>query len=401
MTENQELNAELIAQDNPYKYARQNLDALRSTYKVNRAMVFQAATTAERMKFYGATEAPVAWGAGRLGVGKNVGNKTQDPRRTASFGITGDVVEGTEFNMNLNGVPKSFTASERMSGEQAIREWIAGDLDSPENKFIFLTGQSKVDIVPNSVVTVGDTVSTPPPLPPADQVLSRFSNLSTLEEDAVRTYVDAEVAVGNWGKYDEFWCYSLSGNNALIGFIDKTATNIGNTPIDVNGASFNGVDQYFRTHWTPTLDANNWTKDDAQLTCYLKSSIRTSNNFDYPFGANFNYVEIFNNVWSARMNSNGAKSFTGGTFDDVVVGVWRDGAPEINLVRDGVSESRSDALATNLTNIEFFVGANSNQGNLNNPINGVISTFYIGATLQSQTAHNTNVRTLLTTLGAI
>ena len=68
----------------------------------------------------------------------------------------------------------------------------------------------------------------------------------------------------------------------------------------------------------------------------------------------------------------------------------------------GISLGNVTEVSTGLPAISIFIGAFDNNGTTQNFLIGTASTFIAGAAIGfNQSAHNTNIRALLTTLGVL
>ena len=151
MWKNALLGEALILEADPVAYAKANMDTLRTTYVVNRAIVTQTAKTVARMKFYGATAAapldnakggilkwhgeqmPNAKGIMGNVFGGNVWTYSRAYAHAAVVGLAGDILAGTAVDIKIepynadgtigagNLAPHTFLA--RVSAQQAVREW--------------------------------------------------------------------------------------------------------------------------------------------------------------------------------------------------------------------------------------------------------------------------------------
>lgn len=67
-----------------------------------------------------------------------------------------------------------------------------------------------------------------PPSEDVQAVFDRMGSLTPLEKGAIETFVDGQVALGNWDLIDEFYCFSLNESDSLTGFRAFTAVQDGN-----------------------------------------------------------------------------------------------------------------------------------------------------------------------------
>lgn len=151
MWKNVLLGEALILEDDPVAYAKANMDTLRSTYVVNRAIVTQTAKAVARMKYYGAVAAAPLDNA-KGGILKAHGEQHPNAKgimgnefsgqiwtysrayaHAAVIGLAGDYIAGTTIDVIIepldengdispgNAAPHTFVA--RVSAQQAAREW--------------------------------------------------------------------------------------------------------------------------------------------------------------------------------------------------------------------------------------------------------------------------------------
>ena len=103
MVESVRLNTFLldIAQgESAVDYAKRNINVLRNLYNVHGSIVVMSAKTADRMKYYGATDVGT-FGAAKVSIGKSVGIRLGSGTQRsldAHIGIGGDVETGTQVD---------------------------------------------------------------------------------------------------------------------------------------------------------------------------------------------------------------------------------------------------------------------------------------------------------------
>lgn len=243
----------------------------------------------------------------------------------------------------------------------------------------------------------------------AQAVIDRMLGLTSTQETAIKTFVDAEVSAGNWSLTDEFWCLCLGFPNALIGFKSFTATNNG-AAFDVGGALFNGSTQFIDSVITPSTDLTQASLNDIDVQCFVKENYDTSD-VVIPFGSKDSNHRIWtyqrNSVntlaYSINANSNSAYNAPQMFFqDETLYGISRENSSSQSLLIDGLQVDLEADVSTGIPTESIFIGCYNNNGAAQSHINAKISTFKIGAAIGfDQAAHNTNVRILLTTLGAI
>lgn len=232
--------------------------------------------------------------------------------------------------------------------------------------------------------------------PEAQAVINRMTGLTDNEKTYISTFVDAEVANGNWTLIDEFWCFGLvTAANALVGWISKTATNNGATKT-ANGFSFNGTSDYIDSNYNPNVDSINYVQDDAMIEAYMYSTSSEGVLMGALAGEN---VQM-------RQRTTG-QFFNSGTFNQSVAiqaldlaSFSRINSTNVTVRKNGVTEATPAIVSTGIPTGSFYIGARS--GGTALYFGGVLSTVLIGAAIGfDHSSHNTNINTLLTSLGVI
>ena len=151
MWKNVSLGTALFAQADPVAYANANMDTLRSTFRVNLAIVSQTAKALARMQYYGAVAAaplddakggilkmhgeqmPDAKGIMGNNFGGNIWTFSAAFKHAAVIGLAGDILAGTAVDVKIepynadgsigagNLAPHTFLA--RVSAQEAVIEW--------------------------------------------------------------------------------------------------------------------------------------------------------------------------------------------------------------------------------------------------------------------------------------
>lgn len=236
----------------------------------------------------------------------------------------------------------------------------------------------------------------------AQYVLDRMTGLTAIEETAIINFVDQENDDGNWGLYDEFFCFALGGANALVGFKTKTATNNGAT-FDVNGA--NTVAGFINSNYNPSVDGVNWQLLDAMFGMFFKvSDKRGVQNGNGALTGESTLIRDFES--SANLtgfingNSRKAEDLGNNINDNELIVLSRKSVSENIFYRDGTS-SGNTSLGVDpdtVTNADLYIG----QANGGDDYQGTISSFIVGASIGfDQVQHNLNLRAFLTELGTL
>jgi len=232
----------------------------------------------------------------------------------------------------------------------------------------------------------------------AQPVLDRYSALTQTETDAITAFVNAEVRAGNWGLYDEFFCFSLNATDRLIGFKSKTATLIGVPTFDINGATFNGIDQAINTNYNPTNDAVNYKQDDAMAGIFAFSNPDDAGGSFMLSGGN-TLTSMRNSASGSTLglNSGGDAFATTDIPDNTLIVVRRIVSTEMVAVTNGNLGASRALASTGIDNNSFLLAVRQS---LSNWAECTISTAIFGGAIGfNQSAHNTNQRKLLTDLG--
>lgn len=251
----------------------------------------------------------------------------------------------------------------------------------------------------------------------AQDVLDRFTGLSGIEEAAIITLVDSEVANGNWGLkangyvdglYDAFWCFGLGTEAQALTQWHPTsialgAVNNGATK-GANGFQFTGT-EWIDTGFNPSTDGVNFLLNNALWGIFLKdnpspnsqnmtlmtardasarSQIQT-NTPDVNYGANEN---------------NSRTHISGAIANNSLALCYRTAVNSVSYSLNGTVQD-SDVLASTLIpNSVFEIGRRPD--NASTFLIGTVSSAIIGATNGfDQSGFNSNLVTLLTSLGVL
>ena len=160
--------------------------------------------------------------------------------------------------------------------------------------------------IPWSLETVSDE---------AQDMLDNYSSLgvalSGIERSLMIDYVDSLVDGGHYALTDNNIIHSLGVTNEINGLLDwkygKVGTNNGAT-FDVNGATFNGVDQYINSNFTPSTDYVNASINDVLMGGF-NTSIDGTSDEEYLIGvSDLSYItslffRIATNSTTVALNS--------------------------------------------------------------------------------------------------
>ena len=247
--------------------------------------------------------------------------------------------------------------------------------------------------------------------PEAQLMLDNYSSLGVAlvdnEYDQMVAYVDRLVASGNYLKMDYEVILSLGSVNGLVDWKGgKVATNNGAT-FSVEGAAFNGS-EWINSHYNISTDLVNASFDNLSITSFLKSNIPIS--LATLFGAasvgNANTGSTIRNSLTSVSYGLNESAFSGGGsegfIDNTLYGTSREGTTK-TLFKNGVLVTSRPTNTDSISDINFSIGSmNTNNGAAFRGITGTISNFLISAAIGfPQAQYNTDLRALLTGLGAI
>jgi hypothetical protein len=289
-----------------------------------------------------------------------------------------------------------------LSDEQALEDGLNNDFTLP-SLFKISTKGAKFN-----VFGINGSITSPEV---ADAV-ARWTNPTVAMVDALTVFVTAEVANGNWGTkassytdslYNAFWLFGgvNSDVNALTDLhqvLKLTAINNGATRV-ADGFDFDGIDDSIDSKVSPSLHT---LQNDVMYGAFA-FEVDTG----FLFGQ-FNGVSSERiNVQSPSLNANvGLNSLNNITTIDSAAKTYhvvsRIGAFDWDYIVDGVVQKAVDSTSTSPSSITITVGARNRTTTPDVFYTGIISTFMAGKGVGfNQSDHNTNVRTLLTSLGVL
>lgn len=244
--------------------------------------------------------------------------------------------------------------------------------------------------------------------PEAQAVINRMTGLTTDEENAIAAFVDAEVLNTNWALIDEFWCFGLvTEANALTGWLNKTATNNGATKVST-GFSLDGSTDWINTNFTPSIDGINYILNDALFGAYVKTDNNPggSSRTLMGYAGDLSARSLMNRGAGANLSFEVNRNPAGGNTSIANYGnenlylAVREASNSSKLYLNGSLDSSDSSSSINLTNGDFEIG--SLIGGTFGNFQGIISSSLIGAGIGfDHSGHNTNLNTLLTSLGVI
>ncbi len=243
---------------------------------------------------------------------------------------------------------------------------------------------------------------------PADEVLARFPDtVSQVQEDAIRAFIDAEVAAGNWECYDEIFLLPLGPVNGITGWFSKTAINNGAT-IDGSGAALDGRgSSYIDTTFVANTDAVAFALTDANIS--VDVTVGTPTVFQTVTGVRENTPDTSPTIQITSNNGGVGYQLFSTLFGPI--GTFPAGARahlQVDNVAgtgfmylNGAELGPCNGSALGLPTRPFFAGAYNDFGTPKNFVTGTLRFWAIGKSFTDRVAHNTNLTTLLTAIGAI
>jgi len=253
----------------------------------------------------------------------------------------------------------------------------------------------------------------PPPLfsPEVQAVLDRMGNLDQVEIDAIETFVDGQVAFGNWDLLDEFYCFSLNQADSLTGFRAFTAVQDGALNHSVQQGYVSPSTNAFIGFIDTRLDLGTLTNfqfKDCLAGLFITQIPTSVQNWDMlreetsapntTFGLRYRGTDTTD--WRSRANSQNNINVTTDLVINNLISL-ADIAGVGTMFFDDVADP-STTISNNAVPIGenvFVMGGNTN-GAVSNARDGGISIAYFGAfTGFNLTGFVGGVRTLLTNLG--
>jgi len=231
--------------------------------------------------------------------------------------------------------------------------------------------------------------------------------MTQYEIDTIRTYIRAEVANLNWWKTDEFFCFGLSGEtNALTGWKSKTATNSGATH-SISGFTFNGDPEYIDTNFNAATDGVKFTLDNALISSYMYDT-SSLGGWEYMFGAvsdgfanNTPFFYHSNPNIRYGMNEQLYDTYFQPLVNKTNYSIFRLSSTLIRLYKNGGFVADDTSNSTGIANGNIYLGARNLDGVANSFGHGTLLSFLISAGNFQIQQHNTNLNTLLISLGNI
>ena len=236
--------------------------------------------------------------------------------------------------------------------------------------------------------------------PDAEAWLNRMTSPTTTEQEGINNYVIAEKAANIWGLRDEDYVLCLGAVNSIVGAISKTAIINGGVTFDVNGATFNGTNGYINTNWIASVDGVNYVLNDSNISFFLKQ-VNPTASLKVAMGALAGRTDFGIRSTTSESRINNTQLNVVGAVSNNEMWAMVDDATNIRLFKDG-GVNTTGVGGTTVSTEEIYLGARNNSGIAASFADITMSTFCVSAAIGwDHTAHNTNVRNLLTTLGVV
>lgn len=242
--------------------------------------------------------------------------------------------------------------------------------------------------------------------PEAQAMLDNYSTLGVAlagnELNMMVQYVDALVASGAYLLIDNNSIFSLGAVNGLIDWKGgKVATNNGAT-FDVNGATFNGA-EWIDTNWNPFTDRVVSTQDDNNTSVFLKTTTGADGSLygGFPSAGTTTWA-FFTSTQLRFHNYNAVQvSIAVPQLENVIYSNQRI-VDQQEIFKDGVVVVEATKTLGPDTSGNIYIGAYERNAAPTYFLTGTISSWLTGAAIGfDQVQYNTDLRTLLTGLGAI
>ena len=229
-------------------------------------------------------------------------------------------------------------------------------------------------------------------------VFERMPNPLLLSEQlAINGFVVAEKSAGNYGLYDDFFCLGLHNEgNALTGFFAFSGINLNNSP-HIAGVGFDLTGGTRITiQYNPTDNGVNYTLDDCMAGVLIAPGpvLDTTGWALFDTLAGTGRIRLLQDAGILKYNINDTATSFGGQLlaaDRYYLNV-RLASNSRKIYEDGIEIESTANASVSLPDNVFTIRCRE----------GTVQSFAVGAGVGFDVvANNTNVRALLTALGAI
>ena len=229
-------------------------------------------------------------------------------------------------------------------------------------------------------------------------VFERMPNTLLLSEQlAINGFVVAEKAAGNYGLYDDFFCFGLhSEANALTGFFAFSGINLNNSP-HIEGVGFDLTGGTRITiQYNPTDNGVNYTLDDCMAGVLIAPGpvLDATGWALFDTLAGTGRIRLLQDAGILKYNINDTATSFGGQLlasDRYYLNV-RLAINSRKIYEDGIEIESTANASVSLPDNVFTIRCRE----------GTVQSFAVGAGVGFDVvANNTNVRALLAGIGAI
>ena len=243
--------------------------------------------------------------------------------------------------------------------------------------------------------------------PEATSMLLKYSTLGVelvgIERTSMIAYVNAENKSGNHSLKDYETIYSLSGVNSLVDYIGGKIAVAVNAPIfSISGVDLDGITQYIDSNYNASLDAINYSLGSAHVEIYLKKSNLGVVTNEVYFSAQITNTLLKDStttVIRGGINNDNVNNGYGTILkDNTLLGISKIDVNTKNFIEDGTIKATSIIASLNIPNTNFYLGIRTD---LTSAYKGIFTTLMIGGYMNNNVEHNTNLTSLLTSLGTI
>lgn len=214
---------------------------------------------------------------------------------------------------------------------------------------------------------------------------------------------------GDWANIDAMGWFAVENQaNAPIYLKSNTTTKhteIGSPTFTTNrGYTGNGTNSYEKTGFIPSSSKINATQNSWTIGVYCATNLTSANVIDLGAGdvskAIASYTKWGDGKTYSNMNDFSAASVTTATDAGALTMIQRTASNNINFYRRGVLLGNTTTVSVGIPTVEFYVGANNNNGTAANFSNRLISLWFTGTGTINAANIYSRIQTALTALGA-
>lgn len=335
------------------------------------------------------------------------------PTNLVASNVTSDSI-GLDWDLNSQGNESSVSVEQSEDGGAYIEiidlpagteSYSVTGLTSETEYCYRVRAKSIEDSYSNSMYSNIDCETTESDVDPDAQAwFDRMTAPTEDEKAAINTFIVQEKADGNFALYDEFFLLVLGGTNSLVGAKSKTAAVLGGVAFDTDGATFNGVNGYIDSNFDLSTDSLLYSINDGLISSFINQSVNASAKSFYGIqnGASIRSRLRIDMGFVAHAINGSQTQILGTVPNKSTTTIDRVNNSGDRYFLDGILTNTSSSSSSSIPVGNVFVGAMNNNGVAGNYSNISVSTFLIGSAIGfDHSAHNTNIRALLTTLGTL